>query len=76
MFPMKNITFSADAGLIHRARAKASEENRSLNDAFRQWLEQYTANQAAGENFGILMRRIGYAAPGKKFTREELNERR
>ena len=36
---VKNITLSADEKLIEEARAKASLQKRSLNAAFREWIE-------------------------------------
>ncbi len=38
---MKNITLSADEGLIELARKKAMTHHRSLNDEFRAWLGDF-----------------------------------
>ena len=38
---MRNITLSAEAELIDRARHRAESENTTLNSAFREWLQQY-----------------------------------
>ena len=38
---MKNITLSADEDLIERARSIARGQRRTLNAAFREWLEQF-----------------------------------
>ncbi|MBN2286125.1 MAG: hypothetical protein JXI43_06735 [Tissierellales bacterium] len=38
---LKNITLSAEAKLIKKAREKASREHTTLNATFRQWLSQY-----------------------------------
>lgn len=38
---LKNITLSADAEIIAKARLKARMEHTTLNVQFRQWLEQY-----------------------------------
>jgi hypothetical protein len=76
MFAMKNVTLSADEHLIERARQTASSEHRTLNDAFREWLEQYTARNGDVESYDRLMRRLrGHVVAGRKFTREEMNER-
>ncbi len=73
---MKNITLSADDHLIERARETARAERRTLNDAFREWLEQYTSRNGDLEQRERLMERLsGHVAAGRKFTREELNER-
>jgi len=73
---VKNITLSADEHLIDRARQTAREERRTLNDAFREWLEQYTSRNGDLEQRERLMQRLrGRIAAGRKFTREEMNER-
>lgn len=72
---MKNITLSADADLIERARAAARAQHKTLNAAFREWLEQYTARSGRGEEYDSLMRRLKHVNAGRKFTREEMNER-
>jgi len=40
---MKNITFSPDENKIALAREVARSENRTLNHAFREWLEHYSS---------------------------------
>ena len=37
---MKNVTLSADESLIEAARKRASSEDTTLNEQFRQWLQQ------------------------------------
>lgn len=79
---LKNITFSADETLIREARRQAALQNTTLNQLFREWLEQYVvqqdseARQQAIARYDALMRRLGHVNAGRKFTREELNERR
>ena len=73
---MKNITLSADEYLIERARQTAQAEHKTLNAAFREWLEQYTARAGNVEEYDRLMRRLrGHVVAGRKFSREEMNER-
>lgn len=73
---MKNVTFSADEHLIDQARQTARSEHRTLNDAFREWLEQYTAQKGDVEAYDRLMQKLrGQVVPGRKFTRDEMNER-
>lgn len=73
---MKNITLSADELLIERARQTAQSQHRTLNDAFREWLEQYTSRSGDVEAYRRLMQRLrGRVVAGRKFTREEMNER-
>jgi len=72
---MKNITFSANETLIEKAREKARLENTSLNKRFREWLELYVRRETQEEEFQSVINKLGYAEPGKTFTRDELNER-
>jgi uncharacterized protein involved in exopolysaccharide biosynthesis len=74
---MKNITLSADEHLIEEARERARSEHTTLNEEFRRWLEQYTqrrdrAQRAMATIEGL---RGKIRTGGRKFTREEMNER-
>ena len=73
---VKNITLSADEGLIRRAREKAARDSSSLNAQFRQWLEGYVEPEQAANDYRELMQRLGTNRAGRKFTRDEMNERR
>jgi hypothetical protein len=73
---MKNITVSADEAMIEHARRRAKAEHRTLNELFRQWLDQYVAQAAADDNYEALMQRLGHVSSGRRFTREEMHERR
>lgn len=72
---MKNITLSADEDLIEKARSVARAQRRTLNAAFREWLEQYTAGDGDSQNFDVLMKDLRSVNAGRQFSREELNER-
>jgi hypothetical protein len=74
---MRNVTLSAKEELIDRAREVAREQNRTLNDAFREWLELFTAANRNRdlERFRELMSRPKYMHAGRHFTRDEMNER-
>jgi hypothetical protein len=71
----KNITFNTDEHLIQRAREIAKKEHKSLNTVFQEWLKRYVGKENIMEDYQELMKHIDYAQPGKKFTRDELNER-
>lgn len=74
---MKNVTFSADDAAIERAREVARSRHTTLNEAFREWLEAYGNGDSASraEAYRALMKRLRYVNAGRKFTREEMNER-
>ena len=73
---MKNVTLSADEKLIEAAREKAKQEHTTLNAEFRRWIENYVSRRNRVDNFLRLMDELAYVSTeGKKFTREEMNER-
>ncbi len=72
---MKNVTLSADDHLIEQARRTAKTQHKTLNQAFREWLESYTQPDRAVDEYEALMKRLSYVQAGRKFTREEMNER-
>jgi hypothetical protein len=72
---MKNITLSADEDLIERARLIAREQRRTLNQAFREWLAQFSQGAGDAQGFDTLMKRLQHVDAGRRFSRDELNER-
>ncbi|HEX4277265.1 MAG TPA: hypothetical protein VHZ74_18035 [Bryobacteraceae bacterium] len=72
---MRNVTLSADECLIDQARQVARSQHKTLNQAFREWLESYARPESAVEKYDALMKRLSYVNAGRKFTREEMNER-
>ena len=72
---MKNITLSAEEDVIVRARKAAFSRNTTLNEAFRKWLDTYARSEWNPDQYQALMKRLSYARAGRKFTREEMNER-
>ncbi|MCD6675155.1 MAG: hypothetical protein LT106_20190 [Burkholderiaceae bacterium] len=73
---MKNITLSADERLIEAARERARAEHTTLNDEFRRWLEDYAQSHERAQRYQALMGRLrGKYVAGRKFTRDEMNER-
>ncbi len=71
----KNITLSAEEYLIKRAREKAARQNKSINTVFREWLSRYVGADDARDGYERLMARLGHVRSGRKFAREEMNER-
>lgn len=72
---MRNVTLSASEHLIDAAREKAREQNKTLNQAFRDWLEVYTRREETG-TFNALYERLNYLnLAGDKMSREQMNER-
>jgi hypothetical protein len=74
-FRMKNITLSADEQLIEQARLLAKAQHKTLNTMFREWLEQFTAQGGGPQEFDALMKRLKHVQAGRRFSRDEMNER-
>ena len=74
---MKNITLSASEQLIEAARRRALVEHSTLNEQFRLWLEDYVRRpqQANVALETIRSLRGSLFTGGRKFTRDETNER-
>jgi hypothetical protein len=72
---MKNITLSAENELIEQARLVARSQRKTLNEAFREWLLQYTARSRGAEDLDSLMSRVRHVRAGRRFSRDEMNER-
>ena len=74
---MKNITLSADEHLIEAARRQAVSEHTTLNQQFRRWLENYVRReQRAAEAMRVVRELQGtITTGGRRFTRDEMNER-
>jgi superfamily I DNA/RNA helicase len=74
---LTNVTFSADKAVLERARARAMEKNTTINQEFREWLQRYAAadSEQVLRDFDALMSRMTYAKAGRKFSRDEMNER-
>lgn len=73
---MKNITLSADEKLIEEARKQAVASGKTLNQEFREWLQiKTTSPQKRVADFRTLLKQTSYVRVGRKFTREEMNQR-
>jgi len=72
---LKNVTLSADETLIEKARHRASEEHKSLNELFREWMTGYVGGERRSQEYQLLMKRLTHARPGRAFSRDEMNER-
>ncbi len=72
---MRNVTLSADEDLIEQARTVARLRHTTLNAAFREWLRHFAGQSGDVQAFDELMRRLKHVNAGRKFTRDEMNER-
>jgi hypothetical protein len=72
---MKKVTLSADASLIKLARAVARSQHKTLNGAFREWLQRYAVEAGSAQELDSLMERLRHVRAARHFTRAEMNER-
>lgn len=74
---MKNITLSAQEDLIDQARKVATRKGTTLNDLFRNWLSSLGNETIENQQVELekLWAKTNYVRAGKKFSREEMNER-
>jgi len=73
---MKNVTLSADDALIESARRRAASENTTLNNVFREWLTRYAGEpRLTAEEVRQTVAAAGHFRVGRRFSREERNER-
>lgn len=72
---MKNITLSADEDLIEQARLVARAQRKTLNAAFREWLAQFAGLAGNAKEAELLMKRLSHVKAGRRFSRDEMNER-
>lgn len=72
---MKNVTFRIQEDMLRKAREKAGKERKSLNNLINQWLKNYSATQDEAFDVHKYLERVRGVKIGRKFTREEMNER-
>ena len=73
---MKNITLTADEKLIEAARTRARAEHTTLNQQFRQWLEEYARERNRMQHYDAVIAELGgKVRVGRKLVRDEMNER-
>lgn len=73
---LKNITFSVDDKDIAAAREAAEAENTTLNEAARQWLKGYGERHRRKAAVDSFFQQLSDLEIDRKYTREEMNERR
>ena len=69
------MTLSAEDRVLERARELARRRATTLNQMFREWLAELTAERTRKDRFEQLMRRLAHARSGGSFTRDEMNAR-
>jgi hypothetical protein len=74
---VKNITLTADEALLNEAEQVARARRTTLEQAFQEWLEEYVAaERRVARAMDVIERVQQYASTGgRKFTRDEMNER-
>ncbi|MCC7241887.1 MAG: hypothetical protein IT180_08170 [Acidobacteria bacterium] len=77
---MANLTITVDDELLRKARIRAAERGTSVNAVLREHLEAWSGAQderrRAIDRFLEAARRSRASSGGRKWTRDELHERR
>jgi hypothetical protein len=76
IFVRQNITFNADKSDIELAREEAQSQSTTLHELFRDWLKGLAGRKRRAQEYRALMDELRHVNAGRKFTREEMNERR
>lgn len=71
---LQNITLSADRDLIAAARLKAKAAKTTLNEEFRNWLQQFTMSRRDIDWYYTFMKKFERIESGRKFRREDFYE--
>jgi hypothetical protein len=61
--------------LIERARLRAAQEKKTLNAAFREWLQRYAGRETGNEEYAGLMHRLEHVRSSGRISRDAMNER-
>ena len=73
---IRNVTLTLEESLLQKARTKAMAQHKTLNSLFHEWVKQYVGVcSGKKEGYLALMEKMGNVDAGRKFTREEMNER-
>jgi hypothetical protein len=73
---LKNITLSAEEKKLSAARKQAAARGTTLNEQFRQMVDNLAMTpEKKSLRYQALMKRLSYVNAGRRFTREEMNER-
>ena len=73
---MERFTLTVDKSLLEDAKKVAEASQTTLDAALLEWLVEYTAGLERVRKYDALMERLKHVNAGRKFTREEMNERR
>ena len=72
---MTNVTISLPEQVLADARKQALADNTSINAVVGDYLRQYAGRLQAVKKYDDLMKRLKHVNAGRKFTRDEMNER-
>lgn len=73
---MKRVSFEIDDDLVEAAEARAAENNSTLEEVFRRWLEEYADRDSSVARAKATLAALrGKVVIGKHPSRDEMNER-
>src|SRR6266849_8007316 len=74
IFVRQKTTFDADRSCIKLAREEVESQNTTITERFRGWLKRI-AGRVRARKYRALMNELRYTDAGRKFARDEMNER-
>ena len=74
---LKRITLCVDVEMLKAVRRRAAAEGTSLDALFRRWLAEYVGRERQADRAMAAIRELRETTNtgGRKFTRDEMNER-
>ena len=72
---LKNITFSVEEEVIAKAREAAKARDTTLNELVRTWIADYADGTSRRDRLETMFKNLRHLDAGRKFTRDEMNER-
>ena len=73
---LKNITFSVEEAVIAKARETAKAHDTTLNELVRKFIQDYADGTRRRDRLEQMFKDLKHLDASRKFTRDEMNERR
>ncbi len=71
----RDLVISVEENLLAEAQSRAASEHQSIDQIMNRLLAEYVEQKSRLEQHRELMQRLDYVSAGRKFTRDEMNER-
>ena len=71
----RDVVISVEEELLAEAKSRAASDHQTIDQIMCRLLAEYVERKDRVERHRELMQRLSYVSAGRKFTREEMNER-